>query len=685
MRITPLVFAALACYAYSSLDLLTRLVRNAFTPAIPRSVEPLYRAAEEELLAHDVTVVVGTKDTLSPTVTQLRHLSQALPSGVNVIYTYPLPPWEEAKAYARRLTTRGADLAHLGSCRWTGSPTHSTRGCGAAARAHKYTLLMHNDVFLLDGKATCSRSSTAPGGAPSARRRGAANLRDGGGGAAGDALVQHELHLQRTARGHFMSHEVDLLAGLAREPSDFTQRPNDNFLEDHAFLVRTEALRLTEFIDPRAAFTLEYVDLHLNMLRANLTQLYVPTARAEFRLWEVGWEDVPYFVRRRSEEQARLTKRHLEAKWGVEFPNTGFCNFVKFSIIRHVSLRWSDLPTRWADQAALLVSWFEMVGFNRHNDLTLGELLPKARQQSSKLLFNSSAGLHVTSRRELVPTRRVLPSDWEASGIGSLLRFERAATRLETRYQVEHMSLAVLRVPITPDGPFERERVAPLCGLLVRASSDGSERMDCWIYVAPHSFDHPAFQLLEWAMVKLRVGPRVALAIAMKLTNDNLEPGRHGNQIAQLRAAGVSVTMCGEHHWRCEVSYTFPSNARLLALSGRMNSWPTVVRTLLPNAEELHALYAALALLTCLSAAATASSATQAKGAVAVLAFDWLLSVVLPGILLGSLRCPRSGPRARDLHRRPPPLGKWLVVGLWLWSLLAVNLRLISRVECLPR
>ena len=60
MRITPLVFAALACYAYSSLDLLTRLVRNAFTPAIPRSVEPLYRAAEEELLAHDVTVVVGT-------------------------------------------------------------------------------------------------------------------------------------------------------------------------------------------------------------------------------------------------------------------------------------------------------------------------------------------------------------------------------------------------------------------------------------------------------------------------------------------------------------------------------------------------------------------------------------------------------------------------------------------------
>eukprot|EP00962_Isochrysis_galbana_P020254 scaffold5907_cov120-Isochrysis_galbana.AAC.9 len=34
--------------------------------------------------------------------------------------------------------------------------------------------------------------------------------------------------------------------------------------------------------------------------------------------------------------QARRTKQHLETKWGVQFPNTGFCNFVKFSVIRHV-------------------------------------------------------------------------------------------------------------------------------------------------------------------------------------------------------------------------------------------------------------------------------------------------------------------------------------------------------------
>ena len=55
-----------------------------------------------------------------------------------------------------------------------------------------------------------------------------------------------------------------------------------------------------------------------------------------------------------------------------------------------------------------------------------------------------------------------------------------------------------------------------------------------------------------------------------------------------------------------------------------------MVRTLLPRAEELHGLYAAMALLVCLGAAATAYSAMQAKSAVLVLALDWVL--VLLGV-----------------------------------------------------
>jgi hypothetical protein len=231
----------------------------------------------------------------------------------------------------------------------------------------------------------------------------------------------------------------------------------------------------TSLIDSKAAFTLEYVDLQLNMLRNNLTQLYVPSARAEFRLWEFAWQDVPYFVRRRSEEQARQTKQHLERKWGAEFPNTGFCNFVKFSIIRHVELSWTELPPSWVEQAALFISWFEMAGFNRHNGATLDELLPTLH--GLRGAANATAPLAVTSRRVLIPTSRVLPTDWRSSGIGDLLHFEPSAKRLETRYEVEHMSLAVLRVPLGADHPFSREAVAPLCGLLVRERAGDV----CWI------------------------------------------------------------------------------------------------------------------------------------------------------------------------------------------------------------
>ncbi len=470
-----------------------------------------------------------------------------------------------------------------------------------------------------------------------------------------------------------MSHEVDLATGLAREPGDFEERLNANFLEDHVFLVRTPAVN-RDFIDPKAAFTLEYVDLQLNMNRMNYTQLYVPSARAEFRLWEFGWKDVPYFVRRRSEEQARQTKQHLERKWGVEFPNTGFCNFVKFSIIRHVDIHWVDLPSRWHEQAGLVVSWFEMAGFNRHGDDTLGNVFPALRHS------NMSAGLELKSRRELVSIAEVKASDWRGSGIADLLHFQESAVRVETRYQVEHMSLAVLRVPLNHGSPIDADLVRPLCGLIVRRKGDDV----CWIYVAPHRYDHPVFQLTEWLLTRLRVGPRVALAMAMKFTNVELEPSAFHAQLQLLADAGVRVTMCGEHHWRCEVSYDFASDARLLAWRGRINSWPKVVRTLMPGAEDLNGLYSAMALLVCLGAAATAYSATQAKATVAVLALDYLLLFATHS--LGILHVHAAHAAVLGWASRYAVLGpRWrrVLLCLWFTAFASVNLGLISRFEAL--
>ena len=420
MRWTALVCAFVAVLTATKGHLVLRLTRNLFTPGVPRAVEPRYPLVLDETLARDITVVVGTKDSVTPTHTQLAHLATALPLGVRVIYTYPEPLFEEAEAYADKLRAAAGPLAKrlkLLPVSTFANPFAAWLKAAPFIKT-KYTLLMHNDVFLLDDRGHfLSELHGALEAEPEITVAAPQIYETEFEGLLTTHLFNTNLHLRLhpTTGVAMMSHEVDLVTGTSREPGDFAQRMNRNFLEDHVFLVRSEVVDRT-FIDPDAAFTLEYVDLQLNMLLKNLTQLYVPTARAEFRLWEFGWQDVPYFVRRRSEEQARKTKQHLEGKWGVQFPNTGFCNFVKFSVIRHVDLDWTKLPPRWVDQAGLVVSWFEMAGFNRHGDAALADLgedhtldelllrLKDGKPVAGGGAPNASAGLALASRRELVST-----------------------------------------------------------------------------------------------------------------------------------------------------------------------------------------------------------------------------------------------------------------------------------------
>ena len=102
MRWTALVSACVAVLTATKGHLVLRLTRNLFTPGVPRGVEPRYPLVLDETLARDITVVVGTKDSVTPTQTQLAHLATALPVGVRVIYTYPEPLFEEADEQGER-------------------------------------------------------------------------------------------------------------------------------------------------------------------------------------------------------------------------------------------------------------------------------------------------------------------------------------------------------------------------------------------------------------------------------------------------------------------------------------------------------------------------------------------------------------------------------------------------------
>jgi len=245
-RVWLVIFVATLGYFLVRDPFLPRLARNVLTPGIPRAVAPRYPLAEDARLAEDVTVVVGTKDAVTPSLEQLRHLARALPAGIRVIYTYPTPLWDDAEAYASALHEAAGRLGPS----LTLLPVDSFSNPFSAwlsAAPHirtKYTLLMHNDVFLLDHRSHfLSELHGALEQHPEVAVAAPQIYETEGPGLLTTHLFNTNLHLRIDARGvAFMSHEVDLLTGLSREPSDFTQCVNRNFLEDHVFLVQSTAV-----------------------------------------------------------------------------------------------------------------------------------------------------------------------------------------------------------------------------------------------------------------------------------------------------------------------------------------------------------------------------------------------------------------------------------------------------------
>jgi len=227
--------------------LVPRLVRNVLTPAMPRAVEPRYPLVEDVRLAEDITVVVGTKDAVTCSLDQLRHLAQALPSGIRVIYTYPTPLWDDAEAHESLLREAAGRLGGQLTLLPVDSFSNPFSAWLAAAPhiGTKYTLLMHNDVFFLDARSHfLSELHGALEQHPDTAVAAPQIYETETKGLLTTHLFNTNLHLRTDASGvAFMSHEVDLLTGLSREPGDFTQRVNRHFLEDHVFLTKTVPTR----------------------------------------------------------------------------------------------------------------------------------------------------------------------------------------------------------------------------------------------------------------------------------------------------------------------------------------------------------------------------------------------------------------------------------------------------------
>eukprot|EP00667_Euglena_gracilis_P000616 EG_transcript_615 len=571
-----LFLAMMLSHAFVDLKFWALLARNAAMSDIPAPVPQRYPQSTPEDLVRDVTIVVSAKDFLSTAFKTLAALNGMIPADIRILFTFPKPVIESKESFLNQLQAHKGNLSNIEYIELE-SFANPFLGWIVAAKMvqTKYILFMHNDVHLLDTQCL-SELWNALEQHPQYGVAAPHIYESDGEGRLVAHAISTNLHLRqkRNSDIHFLSHEVNPLTAVLRHPKDFQQKEQKDFLEDHGLLMRTHLA--PTIIDPKAAFTMEYMDMQLMLRFANTTVLYVPSARIEFAPWgsTVEWRDLLFFVYRRSERLARGTKQYLEDKWGVEFPNTGFCNFVKFSVLRHFYLKKEDgsIPEDWNTQAALMAAWFEFVGFNNFHMGTRTADLPALIKDITHLRSP------VVALRTLVESVPVRPqaSRLRLADTG-LLPLLKRPKNLETRANFEMLSFAVVTKELLT--PEDVARFAPICGLLVKHRSSHS----CYMYVSPFNYDNIVSDLLEWLHWRVRLAPRVAVYYAMQA---NMDLGRLEWEIKGTAAAfNATAMVCGENATACQFAFQLAAADEVVQVSGRVNSWGTVRLALMGDAE----------------------------------------------------------------------------------------------------
>jgi hypothetical protein len=468
---------------------LRRLFRNAALPGIPEAPPPAYATCSDDELIRQVSLVVTVKDTCGQAEELLTHLSKIFPAGMNVFYAYPnIRGCRHVNAgeVGNRLFSNFTEIV----VEKADAPIAGFLKVQPMLKT-KYAVLMHNDAYPLERDFACEmfRALEANPQYPIAAPQIYETAAEG-------VIVPHghhqNLHVRPSASGKGLRIDYDLSLHLLtqRKPEDFSEGPQVDFLEDHAFFARSD--RYHELLDPAGSFTLEYMDMILNMRARNTSAWYVPTARCVFEVdtKKITWEDLPYLVYKRSEQIGHQVRNYLTNKWGVEFVNTGIWNYVRYVMLAEVVLEGSSLPTEWADQAAIFFSWFESVGFNRYN----GQYLPDFIDEPTSEPVTVSR----TQKLELpmdVPEHRVPPQS--ATDVLPAQKRKKAGA-IDLSFKDPHLSISFRTSKCNASEP---ESYA-LCGLAVQDGDDCT----CWNYVVPFNLKTTLYldKLMAWMKLPSR-------------------------------------------------------------------------------------------------------------------------------------------------------------------------------------
>jgi hypothetical protein len=526
-------FACMLACAFNKKPWLWRMVRNAALPDVPPPLKPVYPTCSDAEIIETMSFVVTVKDTCGQAEELLTHLASLFPRDTHIYYGAP--------------SIRGCrhvDVQSILSKLFSNFTIVSTGNDNSPVAAFlkvqpllktKYAVLMHNDAYPMERDFACEsmRALDAhphyPIVAPQIYER-----------AANGVIVPHGHHQnlhrrpKKNGDGYLIDYDLSMDLLTARLPEDFQEGPQVDFLEDHAFIARSDLYH--ELLDPAGSFTMEYMDMILNMRARNTSAWYVPTARCYFEVDtnKLKWEDIPYFSYKRSEQIGHQVRTYLTKKWDLAFPNTGIWNYVRYVFIPYILLEGTSLPSDWHDQAAVFFSWFESVGFNRYN----GQVLPEFIEESSSdpVVVSRETKLELPTD---VPAHRVPPK----SGNEIL---PQQATKLGPQITFEDPHIPIGLKMRTCDASDASSYAK--CGLAVQ---DG-DSCKCWTYV--EGFNIRTTFHLDTLMAWLKLPPRAFTFAQMKYWPLALDETN-------------TDYLCEAHQKDCSLEVQFSSSARILQWS----------------------------------------------------------------------------------------------------------------------
>ncbi|MCP4814796.1 MAG: hypothetical protein GY888_19990 [Planctomycetaceae bacterium] len=310
-------------------------------------------------IQRDVTIVTTVKDRFSSSLDQLVNLREMAP-GVRHLHVLSGPLDTDIRQQLEAESQADPSMELFESGQNFVNPFR-LRNMVIPRLQTKYALFIYNDVFLKTPEALANLYSCAEEmehadvfqpfiwedpSTPHAAWNGIWFVRDG----------ERLIGFQR----------FDESRSQVLNPQLLPSEEQAYFLEDHAFMVRTEILREESFMDPGGAYAQEFFDMAMELRFRGKTIVSVPCAEVMYALpFRLTPQDLLYLVWRRAENATNSSATYIKKKWGIDFWYDNYDRF--FRDLQFADNGWSgdQVPDDHRTQAEMTLAMLALTGFHR--------------------------------------------------------------------------------------------------------------------------------------------------------------------------------------------------------------------------------------------------------------------------------------------------------------------------------